>query len=64
MNPASIEIPPKDSYTYEDYARLPEGAPYQLIAGKLVMTPSPSTVHQLVLVRLLGFFLELPGRRK
>ncbi|NHM28859.1 Uma2 family endonuclease [Desulfofundulus sp. TPOSR] len=62
MNPTSIEIPPKELYTYEDYARLPEGAPYQLIGGKLVMTPSPSTFHQLVLVRLLGHFLNYQAK--
>jgi hypothetical protein len=28
--------------TVEDYERLEEGAPYQLIAGELIMTPSPS----------------------
>ncbi|MCS5695371.1 Uma2 family endonuclease [Desulfofundulus thermocisternus] len=62
MNRTSIEIPPKEMYTYEDYARLPEGAPYQLIGGKLVMTPSPSTFHQLVLVRLLGHFLNYQAK--
>jgi hypothetical protein len=35
-----IEIPQKDVYTYADYALLPEGAPCQLIGGKLVMTPA------------------------
>ncbi len=39
-------IPLKESYTYEDYAKLPEGAPYQLIGGELVMTPSPTPYHQ------------------
>jgi len=42
----------KEKYTYEDYRRLPEGAPYQLIGGMLVMTPSPSTFHQIVSMRL------------
>jgi hypothetical protein len=28
----------KKRYTYADYAKLPEGASYQLIAGELVMT--------------------------
>ena len=36
----------KEIYTYEDYAKLPEGAPYQLIGGILVMTPSPTPYHQ------------------
>ncbi|MDA8334059.1 MAG: Uma2 family endonuclease [Peptococcaceae bacterium] len=32
--------------TYEDYAKLPEGAPYQLIGGELVLSPAPETRHQ------------------
>jgi len=40
------EIPEKKTYTYADYARLPEGAPYQLIGGQLIMTPSPIPYHQ------------------
>lgn len=53
-------IPVKNSYTYEDYARLPEGAPFQLIGGKLIMTPAPGTYHQIILMRLIEkllFFL-------
>jgi Uma2 family endonuclease len=42
--------------TAADYARLPEGAPVQLIAGEFIMTPSPSTVHQ----NIVGFlFIEI-----
>jgi len=40
------DIPLKESYTYEDYAKLPEGAPYQLIGGEFVMTLSPTPYHQ------------------
>jgi Uma2 family endonuclease len=36
------------TYTYEDYRKLPEGAPYQLIGGELVLTPAPSTYHQII----------------
>lgn len=39
-------------YTYEDYRKLPEGAPYQLIGGMLIMTPSPSTYHQIISMKL------------
>lgn len=46
-------IPEETVHTYEDYRRLPEGAPYELIGGKLVMTPSPGKRHQIVLKRLL-----------
>lgn len=46
------EIPQKEVYTYADYALLPEGAPYQLIGGKLIMTPAPTTYHQIISMRL------------
>ncbi len=32
--------------TIEDYEQLPEGAPYQLIGGELIMSPSPTPFHQ------------------
>jgi Uma2 family endonuclease len=36
----------KKRSTIEDYERLPEGSPYQLIGGELIMTPSPTPFHQ------------------
>ncbi len=42
----------KERKTYADYAALDEGAPYQLIDGELVMSPSPTRAHQAVLLRL------------
>lgn len=36
----------KSLLTYDDYALLPEGAPYELIDGFLIKKPSPSTRHQ------------------
>jgi Uma2 family endonuclease len=57
-----IKIPEKENYTYEDYAKLPEGAPYQLMGGTLVMTPVSSTYHQIISmkleVRLANFVIE------
>jgi len=47
--------------TYKDYEQLPEGAPYQLIGGELVMTPSPVPYHQIISSRIgfeLGKFIE------
>ncbi len=35
-------------YTAKDYLNLPEGSPYQLIEGELIMTPSPLTEHQII----------------
>jgi len=38
--------------TYADYERLPEGAPYQLIEGELVMSPAPTPDHQSISNRI------------
>ncbi len=39
----------KEKYhTIKDYKLLPEGSPYQLIEGELIMTPAPSPLHQLI----------------
>jgi len=37
----------KKKYTYEDYVKLPEGAPYQLIGDKGLSTTDqgPRTMH-------------------
>ena len=50
--------------TYADYAKLPEGAPYQLIDGELVLSPSPTIYHQRISMRLgraLSLFVEAHG---
>lgn len=39
--------------TKEDYERLPEGAPYQLIGGELIMSPSVVFFHQWILSNLM-----------
>ncbi len=36
----------KNIYTENDYMKLPEGAPYELINGKLTFIPSPKYPHQ------------------
>ena len=46
------QISPELRYTAEDYFQLPEGAPYQLIHGKLVYMPSPQYAHQRVINNL------------
>lgn len=50
-------------YTYADYARLPEGAPYQLIDGYLVKHPSPTPYHQRLSGRLEGRLREFIRER-
>jgi len=52
----AIAIPKKKKYTYEDYAKLPEGAPYQLIGGELIMTLAPTPYHQRI-SRKIDFLL-------
>jgi len=40
------------------YKMLPEGAPYQLIEGELVMTPAPNPRHQLICARIFERLLQ------
>jgi Uma2 family endonuclease len=42
----------KKKYTEKDYQLLEEGAPFQLINGDLIMSPSPTSYHQILLARL------------
>src|SRR3989338_8169235 len=53
----------KKPYTYADYEKLPEGAPYQLIGGELIMTPSPVPYHQII-SRNIGFELLKVNEQK
>lgn len=54
LRPYGVEM--KESYTYEDYSRLPEGVSCQLIGGELIMTPSPGKRHQHILLELAILF--------
>lgn len=57
--------PARTPFTYEDYCLLPEdGKRYELIEGDFFVSPSPSTLHQVVSRRLqfaLMTQLEKPG---
>lgn len=51
----------RHKWTYDDYVKLPEGAPYQLIGGELVLTPSPTSLHQRIAAKMvtqMRFFAE------
>ncbi len=48
----------KEKKTVKDYESLPEGSPYQLIDGELIMSPAPKFDHQRVLKRLFLKFFE------
>ncbi|HWR43047.1 Uma2 family endonuclease [Sporomusa sp.] len=49
-------LPDKKIYTYEDYAKLPEGAGYQLVGGEIIVTPAPGRRHQRLVLRLVKLF--------
>jgi Uma2 family endonuclease len=45
--------PPQGSWTYEDYAALPDdGQRYEIVNGVLVMAPAPTPEHQSIAVRI------------
>jgi Uma2 family endonuclease len=49
-------------YRADDYWRLPEGAPIELIRGRFVMSPSPVPRHQIILMLLGELFLQIARR--
>jgi len=49
------QISPELSYTAEEYFQLPEGAPYQLVEGKLVYMAAPHDIHQQISGNLYFF---------
>ncbi len=53
-----------ERHTVKDYEALPEGSPYQLIMGELVMSPAPNPLHQEVLKRMFLEFHEAIERKK
>jgi Uma2 family endonuclease len=57
--------PPQGSWTYEDYAGLPDdGHRYEIVNGVLVMAPAPDLGHQSIVLRLSYYLFahaELAG---
>ncbi len=57
--------PPQGSWTYEDYAALPDdGHRYEIVNGVLVMAPAPSPEHQSIAVRIAYYMfphIDLAG---
>jgi Uma2 family endonuclease len=48
--------PPQGSWTYEDYAALPDdGNRYEIVNGVLVMTPAPSPEHQAIALEIASY---------
>lgn len=55
-----LQVSDDREWTYEDYCQLPEdGNRYEVIEGKLYMSPSPRTLHQTLSKRLMVLFYEL-----
>ena len=54
----AVVIVEKKKYTYEDYAKLPEGSPYQLIGGDLIMVPAPTPYHQRISRKIESLLLQ------
>ncbi|GBE36124.1 hypothetical protein BMS3Bbin07_00264 [bacterium BMS3Bbin07] len=52
------------SHNIKDYKLLPEGAPYQLIEGELVMTPAPNPRHQIISANLFKTITKYVDERK
>lgn len=50
--------------TVHDYLQLPEGAPYQLLNGELVMSPAPKRTHQQTLLKIAAFLLNFVEQNK
>ncbi|RKR81934.1 Uma2 family endonuclease [Mucilaginibacter gracilis] len=48
----------KKKYTIEDYLLLEEGAPFQLIENDLIMSPSPNSLHQALVLRIAQLMLN------
>ena len=57
--------PPQGSWTYEDYAALPDdGHRYEIVNGVLVMAPAPTPEHQSIAVRIAYYLfphIDLAG---
>ena len=56
-----MHIAEQKKYTEADYNLLEEGAPFQLINGDLIMSPAPTSYHQILsgrLFKVIDNFLE------
>ena len=51
-------------FTYYDYSLLPEEPHYELIDGDFLMTPSPTTLHQWISVKLEQTLLKYIQKKK
>ena len=59
-----LTIEKKKKYTVDDYMLLEEGAPFQSINNELVMSPSPNSFHQQLIIRIGHIILSFLESRK
>ena len=59
LTPADWVVgPPQGSWTYDDYAALPDdGKHYEIVNGVLLMTPAPSPEHQEIVGMIFHYLL-------
>jgi len=50
--------------TAREYEKLPEGPPSQLIGGEIIMSPSPSAMHQYIVLELASKLKEFVESNK
>ncbi|MEZ4835244.1 MAG: Uma2 family endonuclease [Caldilineaceae bacterium] len=62
---ADSDYPPQGQWTYEDYACLPDdGWKYEVMKGRLYITPAPAPQHQRVILRLSQQLTTYVDKRK
>jgi len=51
-------------YTYEDYLKIDDGNQYELIGGRLIMVPSPKSIHQIINTELVATLRDYVRKNK
>ena len=54
----------KKLYTYEDYLKIDDDNQYELIGGKLIMVPSPKSIHQIISFELAATLRDYVRKNK
>jgi Uma2 family endonuclease len=60
----SMEAVMPKKKTVQDYLQLPEGTPYQLLNGELVMSPAPNRQHQKLILKIGSLILNWCEQKK
>ena len=55
-------MPVKARTPLEEYLKLPEGYPAELIKGEIVVSPSPDVKHQMIEIKLIKDFLKYESK--